>query len=159
MFKHLTAACLSAALALPMTAAPVHANAEDVAKVLGGLTALYILKEALEDRRAAPVTRAAPVHQQPPRHQPVQRGHDHHRRDDHRHRDARVLPAECHYTLHTPRGWVSGYGARCLHRSVARPAALPGQCAQRVHTSRGWRTLYDARCLHRAGWSERRARR
>ena len=68
MTRPILAAILSAALALPATVTPAAADSRDVARVLGGLAVLYILKEAIErDRaRAAPTSRAA-TRRAPPR--------------------------------------------------------------------------------------------
>ncbi|WP_298437492.1 hypothetical protein [uncultured Jannaschia sp.] len=175
MIRILTAAILSAAIALPATTAPARADAEDVAKVLGGLAALYILKEAVErnrERRAAPVARA-PVHQPEyysHRHSGLgahshRTGTDHTRAHPHRdrprqdRRNVRVLPEQCYVTLRTDRGLVSGYGARCMQNAVARPGALPPQCIRQLRTDRGPRNIYGPRCLARDGWSPRTARR
>lgn len=163
MLRTILAATLSAALALPVLTAPASAhetgyghrhdrgsNAAPAIAVIGGLTALYLLKrhsDRRDDRRAAPVRRAAPLHRndtfRAPRHQ----------------QNARVLPDRCYRAFNTRRGQIGGYGARCLQRTVARPGSLPPQCITQVRTDRGLRNLYTARCLRRAGWTSRAATR
>lgn len=147
MFRSLFAAVLSAALALPALTAPAVAHettyahrhersnngAGTAAAVLGGLTALYLLKRH-SDRR------------------------DDKRRTTEPRRVSKVLPDRCFRRFETRRGSVRGYGARCLQRSVDRPRLLPAQCVRQVRTDRGVRNLYGPRCLRRAGWTSRLAR-
>ncbi|MEM8824012.1 MAG: hypothetical protein AAGF30_10420 [Pseudomonadota bacterium] len=165
MFRSFLAATLSVALALPAVTAPAHANpdAEDIAKVLGGLAALYVLSRALENRNVqnnrviAPVRRA-PVYTAPTRHRDLNRGRIHHPRDRFD-RNVRIIPDSCYREVDTRRGVVAGYGARCMQNRVARPGILPPQCIRQVQTVRGPRNLYSPRCLRQQGWSPRTARR
>lgn len=177
MTRPLLAAILSVALALPATVTPAAADARDVAKVLGGLAAIYLLKEAIDrnrerDRARAEAANRARVHQ--PRHYT----HSHGRSGTHTHRlgidhtrahprprpqgdrrDVKLLPDRCFRRFETPRGSIDGYGARCMQNAVARPGLLPPQCIEQVRTDRGPRNLYSARCLRRDGWAPRTARR
>lgn len=154
MFRPITAAVLSIALALPLSTAPARADAEDVAKVLGGLATLYILKEALDRDNRVTVTRQAPARQ----HQ-VHRPHRPRHTTQPRHNRARVIPGQCLVNHTTRRGVVTGYGARCMQRWAARPNLLPARCERDVYTHRGWRKIYAPRCLQRQGWTTRTARR
>lgn len=151
MFRPLIAAIFSAALALPTLSSPVVAheagyahrhegrnNAGPAIAIIGGLTALYLLKRHA-DRRD-------------------DRRDDRRTQPDRGHRNL-VLPANCYQTFDTRRGQIRGYGARCMQRSVARPGNLPPQCITQVRTNRGTRNLYTARCMRRAGWTSRAARR
>ncbi|SFJ67916.1 hypothetical protein [Jannaschia pohangensis] len=153
MFRNLLAATLSLALALPMTTAPAHADNRDIAKVLGGLAALYILKEALDrDRdRGARVVQPTPPRYVAPRPHPPRRTPPR--------RDVRLLPEQCYITVPTDRGRYTGYGARCMQNAVARPGLLPPNCIRQVRAHRGPRNLYDPRCMALEGWSVRTARR
>ena len=139
MKKPLMAVMLS--LTLGLTAASVPAtparatDAGDVAGVLAGLAALYIIGRAIEDHndnRGRVVTRNVTPHR--PQHQ------------------ALVAPARCFREFWTSQGYVRGYLARCMQRNVQRAGSLPPQCIVRVHTDRGFRNLYRGRCLARNGW-------
>jgi hypothetical protein len=136
MFRLFSAGALSLALAFSsVTATPARADGRDVAKVLGGLTLLYIIGKAVEnDRRPAP---APPVVHAKPK--PV-RPH------------AEVIPATCYREHPTRAGVERGYGARCMQNNVRSAGSLPPQCIRQVQTYRGWRNLYDGRCLKRNGW-------
>ncbi|MCK0168563.1 hypothetical protein MWU52_13440 [Jannaschia sp. S6380] len=165
MFRAALALVLAAMLAFA-PAAPARADSRDVAKVIGGLIALYALKEALDHRResrAAPVQRrqAAPIRprdvaparprQNPTSPRPQQRPYPLPRDD------VRLLPDSCHVTHRTAWGRVAGYGARCMQNAVARPGLLPPECIRRVETDRGRRNIYDPGCMRTAGWSPRTA--
>ncbi|WP_371155922.1 hypothetical protein [Jannaschia sp. 2305UL9-9] len=151
MLRPLAAAALSLTLALPMATTPAQAQIEGrhAAQILGGLAALYVLKEALdrrEERQATPVQRAptyrAPVARHPQRGAPARGGHN-----------AKRIPQQCANTFRTANGRVTGYGARCMQNNVARPGALPPRCIRQVRTDRGTRNIYADRCLQREGWT------
>jgi hypothetical protein len=139
--------CASLALAAPARADDRRPDGRDLAVILGGAVALYVLNQTLRDRRGrAPVTRGlrdAPVPRRP--------------RD--RHGNALLLPDRCLQAFQTPRGTVRGYGARCMQRFAPDPRLLPAECVDQVRTADGIRTFYGPRCLRRAGWSPRTARR
>lgn len=130
-----------------VTAAPTPARADqDAAAIIAGIIALYAIGRAIEERnddRAAQQSAARPRALGEP-HRGVRGGRGH--------RNLRVAPARCFRELDTPRGYVRGYGARCMERNVPRPALLPDRCIRRVHTYRGVRNLYGGRCLARNGW-------
>ncbi len=166
MFRSLFAVILSIALALPIGATSARAgDREDIAKVLGGLAALYLLQEALTRPRAEPVRRApvhsAPIYRTPvspiPQARPAPRTRD--RIVNNPRRDVRLLPRQCAVDLATSRGTVRGYRAKCMQNAVARPGILPPQCLRNVETVRGVEHIYAPRCLDREGWSTRTARR
>ncbi|MEM7711741.1 MAG: hypothetical protein AAF264_13550 [Pseudomonadota bacterium] len=169
MIRSILAATLSLALALPAAPPARAADAEDLAKIVGGLAALYVLKEVIENQRRTDnrigTVRRAPVYQPPIRRphvynapvhsdRPVRRQHDRFGRHD-----VRLLPDRCYREVETRRGVVAGYGARCLQNRVARPGLLPPDCVRQVRTDRGLRNLYGPRCLRQQGWSPRTARR
>lgn len=159
LVRPILAAILSLALAFPAVTTPARADSRDVARIVGGLAALYILKEAIErnrerdqerDRgRAVTVTRGnnGYGHELPRRH--GRPGFQ----------DTRILPDQCYDTVRTNRGTAAGYRARCMQNAVARPGQLPPQCIVQVRTDRGPRNLYEARCLRSQGWTSRAARR
>lgn len=157
MFRSVIAAALSLALVLPLTAAPAHAQLEGrhAAQIVGGLAALYVLKEALERRDATPAHRS-PSYRAPARRAPqaVQRGHGQPRHSPApRRAQVRRVPDQCGRNLNTSNGRVLAYDARCMQRNVARPRALPPQCIRQVRTNRGTQTVYGRGCLRREGWA------
>ena len=187
MVRTLLAALMSAALAFSLAAGPAAAhetgfdhrhdragNAGAAIAVLGGLAALYLIKERSDRKEEKKREKAEAKEARKGRNDHV-RGYERpeHRgrgpawcdddRDDRRPRwdDAydRVLPDDCYRTYSTREGLVSGYGARCLQRSVPRPALLPPDCISQIRTDGGIRNLYADRCLRRAGWTSRTARR
>lgn len=156
MFKSLIAATLALALALPATTNPARADAEDAVKVIGGLVALYALKEALDNRRER---RQAPVvtRQHTPPQATIRRSTPRHAQP---HRDVRIIPSQCRRDVTLANGRTrTAYGARCMQNRVARPGTLPPSCIRQFQTPRGTRNVYGARCLQQNGWAERHARR
>ncbi|MEM9317690.1 MAG: hypothetical protein AAGA70_01640 [Pseudomonadota bacterium] len=134
MTKSFSAAALSlslvlGAVALPATPARAN-NAEDIAGILAGLAALYVIGRAIE--QAGDDDRNQTAHRPAP--QPAQ--------------NLRTAPAQCFRDF----GAVRGYLARCMQNRVARPALLPTACLVRVNTDRGPRNLYTGRCLRQNGW-------
>ena len=120
---------------------PAHAdqhtnNGEEVAAVIAGLVALYVIGRAIEnhnDRRDRQPTTA-----HTPQPHPVV--------------PHLVAPAQCRREFHTANGVRRGYGYRCMQRHVAQPSLLPDQCVRQVYTDRGPRNLYGGRCLTQNGW-------
>jgi hypothetical protein len=149
-----------AALALMMPPAPsAAADGQDLAKILAGLVALYVAKEAIENRRDdgaaatathAPSTRAQ-VHPPAVAHAPDRR------RDDLR--GLRLIPLSCLRTYETRHGIQRGFGRHCMVNSVARPSTLPAACVRQVRTKVGPRAFYGRDCLRDHGWRSRLARR
>ncbi|MEM1274235.1 MAG: hypothetical protein AAGF88_10485 [Pseudomonadota bacterium] len=136
--KPLSAMALSLSLAfgaVTVPAAPAHAvDAENVAGILAGLAALYVIGRAIDERndrndRSEPVTRHSGTIAPPAR--------------------ARIAPARCFRDF----GAVRGYLMRCMQNHVPRPNLLPAECLVRINTDRGVRNLYTGRCLHRNGWT------
>ena len=184
MFRPLLAALMSAALALSVATGPAGAHetgfdhrhdrsgdARAAIAVLGGLAALYLIKERSDRKEEEKREKAAEKEARKDRDDRL-RGHErpgHRGRgpgwgdDDRRLRwdDAydRVLPDDCYRSWSTREGLVSGYGARCLQQSVPDPAMLPPDCISQIRTDGGIRNLYADRCLRRAGWTSRTARR
>jgi hypothetical protein len=130
--------CLTLALgALGGTAAPARADGQDVARILGGLVALYVIGRAIDEANARndpPRHAPPPQAHRPPRPQPM------------------VAPARCFIEGHDRNGYFRGYVRRCMQNNVAQPARLPDQCLRRVTTQRGDRLIYGGRCLARNGW-------
>jgi hypothetical protein len=135
----LSALLLSAALAaggLAGTAAPARADAEDAARIIAGIIALYGISRAIEmhnDRRDPPRAHAVPTR---PRHL--------------------VAPARCFIDGHDRNGYFRGYVRRCMQHNARHPQYLPASCLRRVHTPRGERMIYAGRCLAQNGWVRQR---
>ncbi|UWQ18273.1 hypothetical protein [Jannaschia sp. M317] len=173
--KPILAAVLSLALALPLTTTPANAelSGREAAQLLGGLASIYILKEALDDRRDRRQVQHAPRRTDPlHRHRDGTR-HSHGGPASHRHdrgydrgqahdrgqrRLHRTVPDTCLARFETRNGPIRAFGQRCLSRHTIQPHTLPAQCLREVRTDRGWRKIYRPRCLNRHGWTIRAAR-
>lgn len=128
----LPALALSLAVALGTvgaTATPARADADDAARIIGGIIALYAIGRALEGSSGGHVTR----------------GHTYYP-----YQTQRVAPAHCYREFQTHHGYFRGYSGRCLQRSVN--YGLPDACARQYHTNRGLRTFYGGRCMAQNGW-------
>ena len=138
--KSASAAVLSLSIALAaitLPATPARANGEEIAGILAGLAALYVIGRAIEQRNDNNDRPRASSHQSGGHVAPQQpRPH------------ARVAPAQCFRDF----GAVRGYLMRCMQNRVARPGLLPQDCLVQINTDRGPRNLYTGRCLHRNGW-------
>ncbi len=152
--KILSAAAISSLMAvtsLSVTATPARADNQNVAGILIGLGALYVVGRAIQERRddrrstaAAAPAPAAPV--APPQNS-GQRGNGHRNQ-------TLIAPAHCFVEGNdrVTRQYYRGYRARCMQNNVARPGSLPPQCVTRVTTDRGPRNIYAGRCLAQNGW-------
>lgn len=152
--KILSAAAISSLMAvtsLSVTATPARAENQNIAGILIGLGALYVVGRAIHDRRderrgtAAAATPPAPV--APPAQTSGQRGNGHRNQ-------ALIAPAHCFVEGNDriTHQYFRGYRARCMQNTVARPGSLPPQCVTRVTTDRGPRNIYAGRCLAQNGW-------
>lgn len=136
-------AALAFALASTSFAAPARADSREVAKVVAGLTALYIIGKALNDSQAH--ARPTPILVPPVDH--------HHRRPEPPRIVTKVIPAACYTELYRTNGSIAkGYGAKCMKNRVSQPHLLPTQCIRAEQTTRGKRALYPSICLARNGW-------
>ena len=143
ILRTLTAALLSAALALSSTAAPAAADSRDRGRLIGtivGIGALAVIANELakdkkkDDRR------------DPPR--PGWGGHD-----------SRVLPAACAFDIRDRDGSRrTVLGKSCLERSFRDARRLPRDCAFEIRDRGDRRTVYGERCLERAGYRIARRR-
>lgn len=150
---------LSVAVSTVATA-PAHANSEDVAKVIGGLTALFVIGKAIE---SANDSGKANGHVQrkssaAPAYPTVKKTHPH---KSHITRSPRHPKVSKSFTI--PRTCVtkardSKHRSKTValencvmkHRRSAR--ALPNACEVRVHTSRGRTHAYELGCLTNFGY-------
>ncbi|NKX43255.1 hypothetical protein [Roseicyclus persicicus] len=128
----LSAFALAAAVALGglgATAAPARADADDAARILGGIIALYAIGRAIEMSN----DRNHPTRQY---HVPAPHG--------------RIAPAHCYVEFPARDGYFRGYSGPCLQHSVRH--GLPDACARDYHTQHGRQTFYGARCMSQHGW-------
>lgn len=147
--KSLSAVAISSLLAvtsLTASATAARADGRDVAGVLLGLGALYVVGRAIQERRderRAGAAVAAPAPAAPPRQSSTPRRNA-----------ALVAPAQCFVqgTDQVTHQRYRGYIARCMQNNVVRPGSLPPQCITRVTTHRGVRNIYQGRCLRHNGW-------
>lgn len=140
LIKTLTAAVLSATLALTsLTPTQVQAGLSDEEKIAGLLT-LFLLGAAISSHNDRPVNANPP---RPPQATPP--------RD---HRDWRILPSECRTEATTRRGeTIRFFGQRCLTRNYSHMNRLPQACHVQFRTQQGQqRQGYGARCLRQAGF-------
>jgi hypothetical protein len=177
MFRTLAPFALAVLLALPgAPARPQQIDGQQAAQILGGLLALYGIKEALEDRDDRDDDRREQArddrwrHEAPGYRYPRDRfereweedrfdrrndrgrhGWDRGPRHD---RPGVVLyaPDRCRLTFSRGHGARTGYDARCMRLAVDRPNLLPRGCLMRAQTTRGEQSVYARRCLDRAGW-------
>jgi hypothetical protein len=138
-------------------AAPARAGDDDVAKVIAGMAALFIIGSAIKksrnddnhgynnhvsrgNRYEGDIQEAQPRRHTRPRPLP-QRA------------NRKKLPSECLRRFETRRGTVRMMAQRCLERNYRFTHALPQQCHTRVRTENGKRRGYAMRCLRDRGYS------
>ncbi|MEM7643333.1 MAG: hypothetical protein AAF366_12480 [Pseudomonadota bacterium] len=156
MFRPILAATLSLALAFPAAHPAMADDAEDVAKVLGGLAALYILSQAINtqsDRRAEPVRRVESVRRAPvftPTIRQRQQGNLHwngrywEQRPTIRQLQEGRLRREGHDWVQRPTIRQQHRHRQDLRRDVR---ILPDSCYREFDTRRGVVAGYGARCM------------
>ncbi|PSL21337.1 hypothetical protein [Shimia abyssi] len=135
------AAILSTAMAITgFSASSAHALSEDdIAKILIGATALFIVGKAIDDHNNKDDYVARPTI-------PVKKPNPHRRQQ--------VLPRNCKRDFVTARGkQIRGFGTRCLERERYSIRHLPQDCRRKVNTRRGVGTVYKVGCLRRSGYN------
>ncbi|TKZ17109.1 hypothetical protein FAP39_15425 [Shimia litoralis] len=146
MSRKFIATILVASIAITgISAVPARAlSGEDTAKVLFGLTALFMIGKAIDDhddRRQ--VYTPSTKNQTKPRPLPDRVK---------RHNRARILPAECLRKHNTWDGRVRMLGRKCLKREYGNLSRLPQHCRVSAQTDRGMRHGYAPRCLRENGY-------
>ena len=137
MIRKFFAITLSASLALStLTVTPARAD-RDVAKVLGGVAALLLLNEALNNRNDGRVVTRSTTN----RGVTVRRNNR---------RVVKVAPQHCLRNQWTHRGQRQVYGARCLADNAQ--FAPPQECLRRANTNGGPRRFFTSACLRNHGW-------
>ncbi|TCM87567.1 hypothetical protein [Rhodovulum steppense] len=136
MPRFFLAPLLAAAVALtPIAAAPARA-ADDLARILLGAAAVYVIVDKLESNRRAVnrVEKSQAAGWQSPR------GYNRHQ----------VIPASCVRTINTRRGPERVVTERCLRNEGIR--RLPDRCEISVRGNRGSVDAYRLSCLQNAGY-------
>ena len=143
-FKSTLIAALTFAMASTSIAAPARADSDDVAKVIFGATALYMLSRVIKEHNGHTVHRPQVVHRNThtPRHvAPRQQA------------PRNVIPAACYREIQRTNGTTArGYLKRCMENRARRAHLLPQHCLRRDQTVRGVRNFYRGKCLRRNGW-------
>jgi hypothetical protein len=141
MKKQMLAGLMSASLVLGgVTATPVRADNNDLAKALFGIAAIAIIGTAIHNNRAT--TRVTP----PPAPTPPAP------RPGHIPARARILPSSCLVDYDT--GWGQGLllGSECLSRNYRYAHLLPQQCEVDVRLRRRAFSGFDPSCLRYEGF-------
>ncbi|MCT8158500.1 hypothetical protein [Pseudoruegeria sp. SHC-113] len=131
------------------------ADSDDIAKILLGATALFVIGSAIADanddtpRRKAERPGPSPLPYTPyrDREQTWKPG-----------KGTKLLPTSCLATFRGKDGTYRGYSRSCLRQSYRYENQLPKQCLKKVHTFRdGKRNVYEPSCLRRYGfWHQAR---
>lgn len=124
-----------------ISAAPARADQDDIAKLLFGAAAIYMISRAVKDDKRhvtpAPVTRPRPLEPRPlPRRV---------RRFD-------PIPSKCLKHHETRDGVVRMIGQRCVQKRYRHASYLPEKCLFKVRTYDGKRAGYRPRCLRKNGF-------
>jgi hypothetical protein len=121
------------------TTGTAKAGNDDIAKILFGATALFIIGKAItdSDAQAAPIAKPRPPVVVKPKPRP---------------RYSKALPAKCLRRHHTWDGRVRMMSGQCLRRNYEYAHRLPQSCRTRVYTDDGVRRGYQMRCLRDRGY-------
>lgn len=109
-------------------------NGDEIAKILVGATALFMIGKALSGKRSEPDYKPIPK-PLPPR---VKR---------------KRLPGECLRSYRVHGGRVEMASKRCLERKYHYVSSLPRSCKISQQTRKGYRRGYSPRCLKKHGYS------
>lgn len=170
--RKITATLAAAALTLTtLTATPVQAKNEDLAKLFVGATALFIIGNAInENQRQQQTSRHQQFRPQPAPDWRDDRRHDRgrdHRRDDDRPgqayvqrptppryqpRPVMVVPGHCLVMTYVNGYRAKGYSAACARDYASIPTRLPQSCLQQTDTRQGPRYIYRQVCMQQNGW-------
>lgn len=150
MPRTFAAAMLSATLALTTmgSAAPAHANNDDLKRILGGVAAVVILGATIDNLRDRNRRADPPVARHDPK--PLRDRH-HDKRYDRRH-DSRIVPSQCLRSVDSRHGPRQYFARPCLRRTMSDAHRLPQACAITVQRQRGPIIGYAPRCLRDYGW-------
>jgi len=153
MIRQVINTVAAAAIALVgVSAAPAHAEQNDVAKALAAVLGIAVIGKIIHDRNK----RDDDVVQRRRPDDRVSRPHRHvdpvHPRPLPRRANRKLLPQNCFRSFDTHQGRVRMFGRNCLQKHYAFADRLPRECRQRIKTHRGKRVGYGARCLRDYGY-------
>jgi len=159
MYRKFIALILASALAVSSLGprAAQAADAEDVAKLLAGLTALAIIGAAVSDRNDNNSRSKHKHGQGQKKHYTRQYNHSGHgnvTRHKQQHRNHYALPGKCRTSGYLQGHKVQGFRAGCLQRNHVNVNALPRNCALRYRDQSQNRsvTLFTQSCLRQQGY-------
>lgn len=141
-----------------ITAAPARAGDDDIAKWIAGAAALAIIGAAIadNDRSKKKVVTRNYYKQYDHGHRHGNLGHSkkrHKRYPGFTRGDQFKLPSQCRRDVQTRRGYIKGFGRRCLLNNYGHYNSLPHQCAVKTRDYSGKRrVIYSGRCLGQYGY-------
>ncbi|WP_353475454.1 hypothetical protein PVT71_18020 [Salipiger sp. H15] len=167
MSRKFIAAVLAASVVVTgFTSAPVRAaDAQDVAKVLGGAALVYMIGKAVSEARAEDREKdKKEAKQQAWFHDPdpapyLPRPYSFQPASDSRHelfahssqaQTRGVLPGACLRDVRGERGQV--LLRSCLRSAAVNTKALPDRCAKNMRLGKDKEHVFSAQCLEKAGW-------
>lgn len=135
------------------------ADSDDIAKLLLGATALFVIGSAIAEANEEPRRKAErPGPSDYPyrpgyAYRPQGKPHHNHKPHGKPKHSAEMLPASCLQTFRGRDGTYRGYARSCLRQSYRYENQLPQRCLNAVHTYReGKRNVYEPSCLRRYGF-------
>ena len=160
-----TATVAAAALTLAgmtVAAAPARAGNDDLAKILLGATAIYIIGSAIENNNKNGRSQASRGYSDNNHGNSYGNNHGNsydnsYGQNGRRHARAPEVPASCAIDTRG-RNRDTFYGARCLQRSGFN-YRIPARCEVQVRGDHGRRTAYSGECMVRAGFELESTRR
>ena len=160
MYRRFITLVVSAAIAVTgLTAQPVYADDDDVAKWIAGIAALAIIGAAVAERNDRKKKRYnnGYVHVPQPRYDGYGYSTKPYRGWKHggkKRRDAYRLPGQCRVKRNLQGNEIRGFARGCLKRNNVNVDALPRQCAVRFRDRDRQRrvVLYTGRCLKQYGY-------
>lgn len=138
-----------------LNAAPARAGGDDIAKILVGATALFIVGSAINSSNKARRSQSGKSYtvytNKPAAHSHIPTGHSHYQPVT----VVKRLPSSCLRNYRTSEGKHSYFTPGCLQKRYRQVSSLPQNCNLRVWTVQGLRNLYSPSCLRSAGfrWS------
>jgi hypothetical protein len=140
--KFITFIVASAIAVTGLTAQPVQAGNDDVAKWIAGLAALAIIGAAVADNNRS---KSKPVYSHAP--QPT---YNHVPKPRHSHL---LLPAQCRVSENVHGQKIRGFSRHCLRRNNINVQNLPRDCAVKLRDRQGKnKIIYGGRCLQGHGY-------
>lgn len=134
MLKRLVTVLTIAAFASATVAAtPVQAKDDDLAKLLVGAAALFVIAKTIDNNKKK------------------KKRHGSHKPKPDKYAGKR-LPGACLKRYQTEHGTERHYSAWCLESKFKNADNLPERCWDAIWTTKGYREVYRPRCLTRSGY-------